>query len=113
VRSARPAETPDRPTTPKDDGPTPAVTELSRDGGIPWNRPFLTTDHRFVFIRSVSAPPFILGALNPHDGSSSSSLTSTNVSLLISPQPEKRKVAARRAIRRGARTFLARRRRGC
>jgi hypothetical protein len=43
--------------------------------------------------RSASATPFGLRALNPQNCSSSSSLTSTNVSLLTSPQPEKRKVA--------------------
>jgi len=45
------------------------------------------------FIRSASATPFGLRALNPQHCSSSSSLTSTNVSLLTSRQPEKRKVA--------------------
>jgi len=48
---------------------------------------------RLVFIRSLSATPFILRALNPHDRSSSSSLTSTYIPLMTSPQPEKRKVA--------------------
>jgi hypothetical protein len=47
---------------------------------------------RAPFIRSVSATPFISRALKPQDGSSSSSLTSTNVSVLISPQPHTRKV---------------------
>jgi hypothetical protein len=51
------------------------------------------TDHGFLIIRSESATPFILRALKPQDGSNSSSLTSANVGLLISPQPEKRKVA--------------------
>ena len=51
------------------------------------------TDHEFVFIRSTSATAFILGALNAQDGSNSSSLTSRNVSILISPQPHTRKVA--------------------
>jgi hypothetical protein len=45
------------------------------------------------FIRSLSATPFILRALNPHDRSSSSGLTSTYIPLMTSPQPEKRKVA--------------------
>jgi len=40
-----------------------------------------------------SATPLVLRALNPRDGSNSSSLTSTNVSLLTSLPPEKRKVA--------------------
>src|SRR5271166_989083 len=46
----------------------------------------------FVFIRSASATPFGLPALNPQNRSSSSDLISANVSLLTSPQPEKRKV---------------------
>jgi hypothetical protein len=53
----------------------------------------VTTNHGFVFIRPSSATPLVVPALNSQDGSSSSSLTSTNVSLLTSPQPEKRKVA--------------------
>jgi hypothetical protein len=44
-------------------------------------------------IRSASATPFISPALKSQDGSNSSSLTSTNVWVLISPQPEKRKVS--------------------
>src|ERR1700752_336158 len=36
--------------------------------------------------------PLVLHALNPRDGSSSSSLTSADVSLLTAPRPEKRKV---------------------
>jgi hypothetical protein len=51
------------------------------------------TDHRFVFIRSASATPFRLPALKPQDGSNSSGLTSTNVSVLISPQLHTREVA--------------------
>jgi hypothetical protein len=51
------------------------------------------TDRGFLFIRSASATPFILRALNPQDGSNSSSLTSTNVSVVISPQLHTRKVA--------------------
>jgi hypothetical protein len=35
-----------------------------------------------VFIRSVSATPVVACALNPHDGSSSSGLTSTSASVL-------------------------------
>jgi hypothetical protein len=58
------------------------------------------TNHGSVLIRSISATPFVPCALNPLDGSNSSSLTSTNGSLLTSPQPEKRKVAARRTIGR-------------
>jgi hypothetical protein len=50
------------------------------------------TDHEFVFIRSASATPSILRALNPQDRSNSSSLTSTNVSHLTSRPPENRKV---------------------
>ena len=51
-----------------------------------------------MFIRATSATPFGFCALTPQDWSSPSSpsspssLTSTNVSLLTSPQPEKRKV---------------------
>jgi hypothetical protein len=48
--------------------------------------------HRFVFIRSASAMASVLCALNTPKGSNSSSLTSTNVSPLTSPQLEKRKV---------------------
>ena len=46
----------------------------------------------FVFIRSASAMGFGLRALNRRNWSSSSSLTSTNVSHLTSRPPEKRKV---------------------
>ena len=45
------------------------------------------------FIRSASATRLVTCALNPQDQPSSSSLTSTNVSLLTSPQPENRKVS--------------------
>jgi len=56
-------------------------------------------DHRGTrsqvrFIRSTSAAPFGLRALDPQDWSSSSSLTSANAFHLTSPQPEKQKVAA-------------------
>ncbi len=47
----------------------------------------------FAFIRSASATLFGLPATNPQNRSSSSDLTSTNVSLLTSPQPENRKVS--------------------
>jgi hypothetical protein len=58
-----------------------------------WSRiPPVPTDHGFVFIRSVSAPAFVLRALNPQGRSNSSSLASTNVSLLSSPRPGNRKV---------------------
>jgi hypothetical protein len=50
------------------------------------------TDHGVVFIRSASATPFRLRALNPQDGSNSSSLTSTNASLPTSLQLHARKV---------------------
>ena len=43
---------------------------------------------KVAFIRSVSATPVVPRALNPRDASSSSSLTSTNVSLLRSLPPE-------------------------
>ena len=46
----------------------------------------MPTDYGVVFIRSASATPFRLRALNPQDRSNSSSLTSTNVSVLISRQ---------------------------
>jgi hypothetical protein len=45
------------------------------------------------FIRSASAKPLVLLALDPQDGSNSSSLTSINDSLLTSPQLHTRKVA--------------------
>jgi hypothetical protein len=48
---------------------------------------------RFVFIRSASATLFGLCALDPQYWSSPSRLTSTNASLLTSPQPENRKVS--------------------
>jgi hypothetical protein len=51
------------------------------------------TDHRFVFIRSASAAVFVWRALSAHDGSSSSNLTSRNVSLLTAPQLDTLKVA--------------------
>ena len=41
---------------------------------------------RSVFIRSLSATPVVACALNPQNESSSSSLTSTNASILNSPQ---------------------------
>ena len=46
-----------------------------------------------VFIRSASATPVVACALNPQNESSSSSLTSPNVSVLTSPQLHTRKVA--------------------
>ena len=66
----------------------------------------MLTHHRFDSIRSASAAPLVSGALNPQAWSSSSSLTSTNVWILTSPQTEKRKFAARRAIGRCVTTFL-------
>ena len=48
---------------------------------------------RSVFIRSLSATPVVACALNPQNESSSSSLTSPNVSVLTSPQLHTRKVA--------------------
>ena len=51
-----------------------------------------TYGSRVRLIRSGSAAPFGLRGLNAQDRSSSSTLTSTNVSLLTSPQPEKRDV---------------------
>jgi hypothetical protein len=64
------------------------------------------TYQRFDFIRFLSATRVVARALNPRDESSSSSLTSTNVSLLTSPQPEKRKVG--RSIPPLATTHLCR-----
>jgi hypothetical protein len=46
------------------------------------------------FIRSASATRFIFQALNPHDRSNWSSLTSTNISLVTSLQLHTRKVAS-------------------
>jgi hypothetical protein len=60
-----------------------------------------------VSIRSVSAIPVVGCALNPQDESSSSSLTSTNVSPLTSRPPEKLKVAARRTTGRVPELSLA------
>jgi hypothetical protein len=60
-----------------------------------WSRLLLapgSVEVRVRFIRSASATPFGLRALNPQYWSSSSSLTSTNVSLQTSRLPEKRKV---------------------
>jgi hypothetical protein len=62
-------------------------------------RPVLT-DHRFVFIRSGSAVPFESGALNPENWSSSSTLTSTSVAPLTSPQLHTQKVLQPRAVKR-------------
>ena len=61
------------------------MQEVGRIVGLP-------TDHGFVFVRSASAMPLVVRGLNPQDGSNSSSLTSTNVSVLTSPQLHTRKV---------------------
>jgi len=63
-------------------------------------------DHGVVFIRSASAKPLVLHALDPQDGSNASSSTGTNVSVLMSPQLHTRKVVAQKTIRRCARRSL-------
>ena len=65
--------------------------QLNSYRGWSHHRP-VPTDQRFVFIRCISDTPFGLRALDPQDWSNSSSLTSTNDSILTSPQPEKRRV---------------------
>jgi hypothetical protein len=86
----------------------PAVLLGAEDKRLVWRtRSWQSAGQGFAFIRSTSATPLVLGALNSEDRSSVSSLTSTNASLLTSRRPEKRKVAARRTTGRFGQTFLA------
>jgi hypothetical protein len=77
---------------------SPPTRQLNSYRAWSHTRP-VPTDHGFVFIRSASATAFVLRALNPHGRSNSSSLASTNVSLLTSPQPENRKVGCAKDYR--------------